>query len=127
VVTPDIETDPNWAVLKHLPLGLGFRAAWSQPLIASNGQVLGTFGTYFRDRRGPTLLERQTVEILARTAALAIERSRAAEALLDTQLRLEDLSGKLGEAPFLRLPSSSSNRMEAVARLSDCISTTRAK
>ena len=95
VVTPDIETDPNWAALKHLPLGLGFRAAWSQPLIASDGNVLGTFGTYFRERRGPTLLERQAVEILARTAALAIERTRAAEALRDTQLRLENLSGKL--------------------------------
>ena len=95
VVTPDIAADPNWASLKHLPMSLGFLAAWSQPLIASNGQVLGTFGTYFRDRRGPTLLERQTVEILARTAALAIERSRAAQALADTQLRLENLSGQL--------------------------------
>lgn len=95
VITPDIETDPNWVALKHLPLGLGFRAAWSQPLIASDGQVLGTFGTYFRERRGPTLPERQAVEILARTAALAIERARAAEALRDTQLRLENLSGTL--------------------------------
>jgi signal transduction histidine kinase/CheY-like chemotaxis protein len=95
VITPDIETDSNWAALKHLPLGLGFRAAWSQPLIASDGRVLGTFGTYFRDRRGPTPFERQAVEMLGRTAALAIERSRATEALRNTQLRLEKLSGEL--------------------------------
>lgn len=95
VITTDIETDPNWAALKHLPLELGFRAAWSQPLIASNGQVLGTFGTYFRDRRGPTPFEKQAVEMLARTASLAIERSRSTEALRNTQLRLEKLSGEL--------------------------------
>lgn len=95
VITPDIETDPNWAALKHLPLELGFRAAWSQPLIASNGQVLGTFGTYFRDRRGPTPFEKQAVEMLARTASLAIERAKSTEALRNTQLRLEKLSGEL--------------------------------
>lgn len=95
VITPDIETDSNWAALKHPPLQLGFRAAWSQPLLASNGQVLGTFGTYFRDRRGPTPFEKQAVEMLARTASLAIERSKSTEALRNTQLRLEKLSGEL--------------------------------
>ncbi len=95
VITPDIETDPDWASIKHLPLTLGYRAAWSQPLIASDGHVLGTFGTYFRERRGPTPVERQAVEILARTAALAIERSRGEEALRNSQRRLEALSDKL--------------------------------
>jgi PAS domain S-box-containing protein len=76
IITSDIDADPNWQTLKHLPLGLGFVAAWSQPINASDGRVLGTFGTYFRECREPTSFERQTVEILARTAALAIERRR---------------------------------------------------
>ncbi len=73
VITPDIASDPKWRTLKHLPLGLGFRAAWSVPILARDGRVLGTFGTYFRECRAPQKLERQAVEILARTAALAIE------------------------------------------------------
>lgn len=79
VITPDIDTCPRWAPLKALPLGLGLRAAWSQPIIARDGRVLGTFGTYFRERRGPTSLERRLVETLSQTAALAIEHKRSDE------------------------------------------------
>ena len=95
VVTTNIECDPGWVALKHLPLDLGFKAAWSQPLFGSRGEVLGTFGTYFRECRGPTLRERQAVGMLARTAALAIECDRARKALQTTQHRLENLSGRL--------------------------------
>lgn len=90
VITPDIAADPKWRGLVHLPLGLGFKAAWSMPVIARDGHVLGTFGTYFRERREPTDNERQVVEILGRTAALAIERKQT-EAVLrnsENQLRL---------------------------------------
>ena len=76
VLTPDIANDPKWETLKHLPLGLGFVAAWSQPITASDGRVLGTFGTYFRECREPTHFERQSVEMLARAAAVAVERRR---------------------------------------------------
>ena len=81
VVTRDIAADPKWREIKHLPLGLGFRAAWSMPIFSRDGRVLGTFGTYFRERREPDPLERQVVEVLARTAALAIERGQAERSL----------------------------------------------
>jgi PAS domain S-box-containing protein len=90
VVTSDIENDPGWTHLKHLPLALGLRAAWSQPIRARDGHVLGTFGTYFRSCRGPTASEREAVEILSRTAALAIERARADEALRDSERRMRE-------------------------------------
>ena len=77
VVTPDIENDPGWTGLAHLPLGLGLVAAWSMPITGRSGQVLGTLGTYFSERRHPTARECDLVAILARTAADAIERERA--------------------------------------------------
>jgi PAS domain S-box-containing protein len=48
------------------------------PILSPAGEVLGTIGTFFRENRGPTERERGVVQVLARTAALAIER-RAAE------------------------------------------------
>ena len=54
VLTPDFCADSKWAELRHLPLALGFVGAWSHPIKASDGRVLGTFGTYFRERREPT-------------------------------------------------------------------------
>jgi len=79
VLTPDIDADPKWAPIKHLPGQLGLKAAWSRPILARDGKVLGTFGTYFKSCREPTTTESQVVEILSHTAALAIERSRADE------------------------------------------------
>ena len=73
VVTTDIEHDPGWAKLKDYPLAIRLRAAWSCPIRAADGRVLGTFGTYFHECRAPTEIERELVPMLARTAALAIE------------------------------------------------------
>ena len=87
VVTPDIAADPQWASIRHLPLGLGFQAAWSNPIVARDGRVLGTFGTYFRERREPTTIELHAVGVLSRTAALAIERKQAEQALRESEER----------------------------------------
>ncbi|HSK01115.1 MAG TPA: ATP-binding protein [Kofleriaceae bacterium] len=77
VVTPDIARCPAWQKLRHLPLAHGLVAAWSMPIVSAGGAVVGTFGTYFLERREPTAHERTLVEVLARTAALAIERARS--------------------------------------------------
>lgn len=89
VVTPDIAADRKWNGLAQLPLGLGLQSAWSMPISARDGRVLGTFGTYFRERREPTALEFQVVEILARTAALAIERKQDEDELRRSHKELE--------------------------------------
>lgn len=75
VVTPDIDKDPAWDGLSHLPLALGLHAAWSMPITGQAGEVLGTFGTYFTECRTPTPEERELVAALAHTAAQAIERN----------------------------------------------------
>ena len=76
VVTPDFRADRRWAELRHLPLALGYAAAWSMPIKSRDKRVLGTFDTYFRERRVPTQKEREAVESLAGVAALAIAASR---------------------------------------------------
>lgn len=90
VITPDIADDPKWQGLAHLPLKQGFKAAWTMPIIARDGHVLGTFGSYFRECRKPTGAERQVLEILGRTAALAIEGKQMEDELRnnENQLRL---------------------------------------
>ena len=87
ITTPDIANDPGWHRFKHLPLGLGLKAAWSMPIFSAAGAVLGTFGTYFTEEREPLPAERKLVEVLSRTAALAIERQRSDEALKHSEAR----------------------------------------
>lgn len=94
VITPDIDTDPGWSTLKHLPLAYGLVGAWSMPLISRDGRVLGTIGTYFREPRHPHAFERYIVEFLAPTAAIAIERKQADEA---QQRWSSELEGRVAE------------------------------
>jgi GAF domain-containing protein len=72
VITPDFHADDKWGELRHLPLALGFVGAWSMPIKATDGKVLGTFGTYFREHRSPSVLEQDVVERLADAAALVL-------------------------------------------------------
>lgn len=82
VITPDFATAESWRGIAHLPLAIGLVGAWSKPILSRDGAVLGTFGTYFREVREPTPIERDVVEVLARTAAIAIERELAEHARL---------------------------------------------
>lgn len=75
VITPDFRADDKWAELRHLPLSLGYVGAWSMPIKSTEGTVLGTYGTYFRERRSPTLEEQEGVAFLATAAAIALSSS----------------------------------------------------
>lgn len=72
VITEDFYDDSKWSELRHLPLALGFKGAWSMPIIDDDGKVLGTFGTYFPVKRKPTQDEIDGVTLLARAAAMAL-------------------------------------------------------
>lgn len=90
VIVSDIATDPLWANFKDLAMDHGLRACWSTPIVSSQGIVLGTFAVYYPMPREPTMDELRLVDILTRTAGVAIERRRGEEAvrfqahLLDT-------------------------------------------
>jgi PAS domain S-box-containing protein len=76
VVVTDIATHPFWAPFKELAMGHGLRACWSTPIFSSQGAVLGTFAMYHSQPAEPSRVARQTVELLTKTAALVLERSR---------------------------------------------------
>jgi PAS domain S-box-containing protein len=114
VITRDIATDPRWSGLGHLPLGLGLRAAWSVPICAASGKVLGTFGTYFPEIREPTPRERRLVEVLAQTAALAIERERADHVLRHASVRNRFLAELSAATQPLAVPAEI---MQTTARM----------
>ncbi|MCS3800977.1 GAF domain-containing protein [Niastella sp. OAS944] len=69
VVTLDFMADDKWAELRHLPTALGFTGAWSMPIKNAEGKVLGTFGTYFREKREPSSVEIAGIKQLADAAA----------------------------------------------------------
>lgn len=81
VVVSDIATDPLWASRRDAALSHGLRAAWSQPLLSKNQDVLGTFGMYYPEARTPSETDLRLIEGAAHIAVIAIEGERSQEAL----------------------------------------------
>jgi hypothetical protein len=53
-------------------------ACWSTPILSKSGALLGTFALYYREPRLPGR-EKEIVDLLVRTATLAIERHHQRE------------------------------------------------
>src|SRR5437660_5430975 len=83
VIVSDIATDPLWDVPEHRASALkhGLRASWSNPVLSSQGKVLGTFCMYYREARSPTSRDLELIELATHLVRVAIERDRAEEAL----------------------------------------------
>jgi PAS domain S-box-containing protein len=92
VMVSDIATHPLWEVLEHraAALSYGLRASWSNPILSSEGKVLGTFCIYERERRSPTPYDLGLIEMATHLARVAIERDRAEEALRRSESFLAD-------------------------------------
>ncbi len=78
VVTEDIRNDPRWAPFRDAAEREGLRACWSNPVLTAEGELLGTFGIYFRDPNHPTESSRRRMRQAAALVALAILRDRDA-------------------------------------------------
>jgi len=85
VITADITNDAHWAGHLELAARHGLKAGWATPLISSNNQVLGTFGLYWPEPRGPTPEHLQIINQVARLIAFAIERKRSQDAMSESE------------------------------------------
>ena len=81
VITSDIAADPRWIDYRDRALSHGLRAAWSQPLLSKDHEVLGTFAMYYAEPRSPSERDLQLIEGAAHVAVIAIEGERAQAAL----------------------------------------------
>jgi len=81
VVVSDIAADPLWVDYRELALAHGLRAAWSQPLLSKDQEMLGTFAMYYGEPRTPSESDLQLIEGAGHVAVIAIEGERARAAL----------------------------------------------
>jgi formate hydrogenlyase transcriptional activator len=95
VIASDIAADPLWVHYRDLALSNGLRAAWSQPLLSKNQQVLGTFGMYYAEPRTPTETDLRLIEGAGHIAVIAIEGERARAALEKASEEIEKSEAEL--------------------------------
>ena len=82
VVVPDVATEPNWPEqYRDLAIQNRIRAAWSEPILTKDKEVLGTFALYSHQPRVPGEEDLALIEGAGHIARIAIERQRSQEAL----------------------------------------------
>jgi len=83
VIVSDLATDPLWDVPEHRASALehGLRASWSNPVLSSQGKVLGTLCIYHRESGTRTSQDFELIQLATHVTRIAIERDRAEEAL----------------------------------------------
>jgi PAS domain S-box-containing protein len=103
VIVNDISADPLWEGFRQTALQHGLRACWSVPVFSLRGgstdpEVLGTFAVYYREPRLPDPQADRLIARAAHLARVAIEHSRAAQALRESEerLRLAAEAGQMG-------------------------------
>ncbi|HET8980596.1 MAG TPA: SpoIIE family protein phosphatase [Solirubrobacteraceae bacterium] len=92
VAVTDTMVDPLWADFRALVSEHGLRACWSTPIRADDGDLVGTFAVYYGQPREPAAEDRRVVELLTRTAGVAIARARDAQ---NRARRLAELQSSL--------------------------------
>lgn len=81
VIVEDIMTHPYWDDFQELAQSAGISACWSQPIISSNHEVLGTFAIYYRQPVSPSKANLKLIHEFSVLTALAIENAQSNETL----------------------------------------------
>ena len=92
VMVTDTRTAPGWEPYRERAEELGIRVVWSTPVRADDGDLVGTLGVFYDEPREPSDEDHRVVDLLARTAGVAIGRARDAES---RTRRLEELQSSL--------------------------------
>src|SRR6266852_408034 len=96
VIVPNISKDPRWPDdARDLTLSHGFSAAWSEPLISKDGEVLGTFAMYYPEPRTPLSSDLELINAAGHIALIAIELERSHLALKKVLVEIKSSENRL--------------------------------
>ena len=98
VIVSNIQTHPNWLNYRTLAQQAGVSACWSQPIVSSSGEILGTLSLYDRVPREPCKGELNFLATAAQLAGISIEHKRAQDALFEEKERAQVTLHSIGDA-----------------------------
>jgi GAF domain-containing protein len=82
VIITDVSSDPRWPnEIRNVAIQHGVCAAWSEPLLSKDGEVLGTFCVSYSEPQTPNRRDLELIETAGNIARIAIERERSQQAL----------------------------------------------
>jgi diguanylate cyclase (GGDEF)-like protein/PAS domain S-box-containing protein len=100
VLVADVSQDPLWLERRDVALAAGLQAAWSTPIKAPGGNLLGALGVYRPEPGLPTPQESQIMSRAAQLAGIAIGRRLAEEALRGSEAKFRGLFESIAEGVY---------------------------
>lgn len=115
IAVENIFTDPYWLPYRALADILArdheVKACWSSPILQSDGRVLGAFGFYYKENRGPTEEERMIVSECVDLCSLVLEREEV-KAENQRLAYFDILTGLGNRANFIRTVEERATKSE---------------
>lgn len=91
VICSDLATDSRWREYRLLVQSNDLHACWSWPVLGAGQNLLGTFCTYYRESRLPSVTQRDLIQKTTGLVALAVERHRVRRSLRESEQRYRSL------------------------------------
>jgi diguanylate cyclase (GGDEF)-like protein/PAS domain S-box-containing protein len=100
ITVADIETDAFWDFRREAAQRACLRAAWSTPIVVSDGRVVGTFAVYRCQPGIPSARDHELMSRMAQIAGIAIERRAAEDALRNSEVKFRGLFESMMEGVY---------------------------
>ncbi len=100
VIVADVAADALWDHRREAALLAHVVAAWSAPIVASDGRIVGTVGAYLYESAVPTAREQELILRMAQIAGIAIERRRGEDALRESEAKYRGLFENVMEGVY---------------------------
>ena len=91
VIVENINTHENWQPFLELTQRANLHSCWSQPIISSKNEILGTFAIYNKVPKKPCKFELKLIESYANIASKAIEKFNTIKILHDNERKSNQL------------------------------------
>lgn len=100
VIVEDIRVHEYWKPYSALAQSAGLGSCWSEPIISSEGKILGTFAIYHADPTKPDVKDIERISFAANLAAIAIE-NRNVRSELENRAYSDYLTGLSNRRYFI--------------------------